>query len=152
MGYQAFTKDSDGKTLFLNINFRNWGIIVGGLLFLYVCLGLMYAALITIAVECRGEEYIKMPKEFFGDFSRDKYYAHYGSPTEDEKYEVYPWRVMNDPDMPMHPECHANLMYTVTNTTEEKVYSCDPTCSHLVYTAICDDKLCKDMPMQCLNP
>lgn len=149
MGYQAFTKDSDGKTLFLNISGRNWSIIVGGLLFLYVCLGLLYASLITIAVECRGEEYIKMPKEFFGDFSREKYYAHYGSPTEDEEYEVYPWRILAGA---MHQGCHDNLMSTLENTTETAVYSCDPTCNHLVYKSICEDKKCAPMSAQCLNP
>jgi len=147
MVYQAFTKDADGKTLFLNINGKNWSIIVGGLLFLYVCLGLMYASLITIAVECRGEEYLKMPKEFFGDFSREKYYAHFGSAMEDSKYEVYPWRALHDQG------CVSNLDATLVNATESvALYSCDPTGNHLVYSPISDSKECKDMPHQCLNP
>eukprot|EP00959_Pyramimonas_sp_CCMP1952_P206263 4313720-Pyramimonas_sp.AAC.1 len=141
----VMTKDASGKTLFLGINSRNWGIIVGGLLFLYICLGLLYASLITIAVECRGEEYIKMPKEFFGDFSREKYYAHFGSPTEDDQFEVYPW-ILTSPGS----DCEENLLSTPDE--KEGYYSCDPTCEHLIYHPICDDKRCMDMPKQCLNP
>lgn len=143
------TKDADGKTMFLGINRRNWSIIVVGLLTLYLCLGLMYYALLSIAIECRGEEYIKMPKEFFGDFSREKYYAHYGSPTEDEEYPVYPWVAMHDEG------CQANMATYNETGTDIEMYSCVPECNHLVYDSICnktDTCLITAGHQQCLNP
>uniref|UniRef100_A0A7S0RXA4 Uncharacterized protein n=1 Tax=Pyramimonas obovata TaxID=1411642 RepID=A0A7S0RXA4_9CHLO len=143
------TKDADGKTMFLGINRRNWSIIVGGLLTLYLCLGLMYYALLSIAIECRGEEYLKMPKEFFGDFSREKYYAHYGSPTEDKEYPVYPW-------VAMHATGCQDNMATFNETGKDiEMYSCDPECNNLVYHSICnktDTCLITAGHKQCLNP
>mmetsp|Transcript_23992 Transcript_23992/g.40241 ORF Transcript_23992/g.40241 Transcript_23992/m.40241 type:complete len:143 (-) Transcript_23992:506-934(-) len=140
-------KDAQGVPLYGGISLRNWGIIVGGLLFLYLCLGLFYASLLTIAVECRGEEYIKMPKEFFGDFSREEYYMGYGSPIEGNQ-EVYPWLLENTPD------CLLNMKAILAaDPTEEDIYlSCDPTCTNKIYKPECDTDTCKISTKECLNP
>jgi hypothetical protein len=93
-----------------------------------------------------------MPKEFFGDFSRDEYYTGFGSPIEGNQ-EVYPWVLENTPD------CLTN-MKTILDPTlglgpgEKDIYlSCDPTCTNKIYMPECDTKTCKGVsPKECLNP
>mmetsp|Transcript_20984 Transcript_20984/g.40109 ORF Transcript_20984/g.40109 Transcript_20984/m.40109 type:complete len:138 (+) Transcript_20984:74-487(+) len=78
------------ETMYMGISMRNWGILLSCLLTLYVSLGCYFGALMSIAVECRGAEYMKLPTTFFGSFDRDNYYEGYGAAVDDE-VPLYPW-------------------------------------------------------------
>lgn len=54
----------------LGLTYMEWGSLLAAVLTLYVTLGLLYWALITAAVEVRGDGYIELPDRFFGDFSK----------------------------------------------------------------------------------
>uniref|UniRef100_A0A7R9SVH7 Uncharacterized protein n=1 Tax=Polyblepharides amylifera TaxID=1486889 RepID=A0A7R9SVH7_9CHLO len=109
---------AQAEALYMGISLRNWGIINGLLLLLYVCVALFYAALLTIAVEARGTEFIKLPSEYFGDFDRENYYQGFGS-VIDEKVPLTPWVWFK--------ECKDNAI------VDETAYVCTPACDNLIY-------------------
>lgn len=48
----------------------NWGKVLGCLVTLYVFLGLLYGALLSIAVDVRQEEWLELPRVHFGPFDK----------------------------------------------------------------------------------
>ena len=64
------------ETKCLGISATNWARITVGLLFLYVCLGLLYWGLLEAAMDIRGSNYLVLPKRFYGDFIRNTYPAY----------------------------------------------------------------------------
>jgi hypothetical protein len=113
----------------LGITPKNWGYLFSILMVLYVCLGLYYYGLMTIAVETRGAEYMKLPTRFYGDFDRDNYYVGFGA-VLDKKMEMYPWILEHD--------CSVKDGETTTYPTwkeDGKIYTdvCVPDCDHIMY-------------------
>eukprot|EP00238_Polyblepharides_amylifera_P013347 CAMPEP_0196580424 /NCGR_PEP_ID=MMETSP1081-20130531/28620_1 /TAXON_ID=36882 /ORGANISM="Pyramimonas amylifera, Strain CCMP720" /LENGTH=391 /DNA_ID=CAMNT_0041900285 /DNA_START=28 /DNA_END=1203 /DNA_ORIENTATION=+ len=108
------------EPLYLGISLRNWGIIFALLLLLYLCVALFYAALLTIAVEARDTEFLKLPSEYFGDFDRENYYTGFGN-VIDEKVPLYPWVFMT--------ECPGNTF----SSGEPNFDVCTPSCENLIY-------------------
>ena len=102
---------------------RQWGIIVGLLLFLYFCLGLMFYALMEIALDTRNNDYMTLPDKYYGDFEKEKQpgsvagQGGWSRPKgcdyktneckDNTLYSVYPWTRATT------PECKEGQTFTV---------------------------------------
>ena len=56
---------------FKGITVQDYGRSVACFLVLYVILGCLYGAMMTIAVDVRGSNYMSLPSKYFGAFDRD---------------------------------------------------------------------------------
>ena len=57
---------------FKGITVQDYGRSGACFLVLYVILGCLYGAMMTIAVEVRGSDYMSLPSKYFGAFDRDQ--------------------------------------------------------------------------------
>ncbi|KAK3241546.1 hypothetical protein CYMTET_48702 [Cymbomonas tetramitiformis] len=128
--------------LILGLSKENWGIILGLFAVFYISLAMIYWSVLEIGVTIRGSDYLSLPSNYYGDYSRDFYYKGFGAPV-DKQIELLPWVKA--------AVCPSNTNY----------YVCTPSCDDLFVTPpskddsgklIENDNCNKECGVQCFNP